>query len=133
LGREHDNAPFLVVNGDIFCDWDVDRARSALAPEQLAHLVLIDNPPHHPTGDFSLANGKVGAGGTARFTFSGIGIYRPALFAGIQRGQTAKLAPLLHAAIAAGQVSGEHHSGRWVDVGTPARLAALDSELRRAC
>ena len=164
LGREHDNAPFLVVNGDIFCDWDVDRARSALAPEQLAHLVLIDNPPHHPTGDFSLANGKVGAGpsqadaglpplgvggsepglrargaskvgagGTARFTFSGIGIYRPALFAGIQRGQAAKLAPLLHAAIAAGQVSGEHHCGRWVDVGTPARLAALDSELRHAC
>ncbi|MDO8958681.1 MAG: nucleotidyltransferase family protein [Rhodocyclaceae bacterium] len=130
LDREHDNSPFLVVNGDIFCDWDFGRARIA---DHLAHLLLVDNPPHHPTGDFSLANGKVGAGGTARFTFSGIGIYRPALFAGIQRGQAAKLAPLLHTAIAAGQVSGEYHSGRWVDVGTPARLAALNAELQHAC
>ena len=129
------SAPFLVINGDIFCDWDVGRARTALgaselAPHHLAHLVLVDNPPHHPQGDFSLQDGKVGSGDTAKRTFAGIGIYRPALFADIVRGQPAKLAPLLLEAIAAGGVSGEYHAGRWVDVGTPERLAALDAAVR---
>jgi len=134
LGEE----PFLVVNGDIYCDWDFRQAR---APEQLAHLVLVNNPPHHPAGDFTLQAGKVGAGGTtiagpafdtgtaSKLTFSGIGIYRPELFDGITRGQPAKLAPLLRDAITAGRVSGEHHQGRWEDVGTPERLAALDAEI----
>jgi len=127
------DAPFLVVNGDIFCDWDFSRAQTALRDGMLAHLVLVDNPPHHPVGDFSLEAGKVGAGGTARLTFAGIGIYRPALFAGIPRGSVAPLAPLLHEAIRAGQVSGELHGGRWVDVGTPERLTTLDIELRHSC
>lgn len=121
------DAPFLVVNGDIFCDWDFARARSG---DALAHLVLIDNPPHHPEGDFTLDGAKVGAGETARLTFSGIGIYRPELFAGVARGQPAKLAPLLHDAITAGRVTGERHAGRWEDVGTPERLAALDADVR---
>jgi MurNAc alpha-1-phosphate uridylyltransferase len=121
---------FLVVNGDIFCDWDFSRARHALAGNALAHLVLVDNPPQHPVGDFTLAGGKVGSGDTARLTFSGIGIYRPELFAGIERGRPAKLAPLLHEAIAAGRIAGEYHTGRWTDVGTPERLAALDTEIR---
>lgn len=120
-------APFLVVNGDIFCDWDFARLRSREI--DLAHLVLVDNPAHHPGGDFSLVDGKVGAGGTPQLTFSGIGVYRPELFAGIARGQPAKLAPLLRSAIDAGRVTGERHAGRWVDVGTPQRLAALDAEL----
>ncbi len=120
--------PFLVINGDIFCDWDFTRANAI----NMAHLVLINNPPHHPGGDFTLTEGKVGAGETARLTFSGIGIYRPELFAGIARGQPAKLAPLLRAAIDAGQITGEHHTGRWVDVGTPERLTALDTELSTA-
>lgn len=119
--------PFLVVNGDIYCDWEFERA--AIGTE-LAHLVLVDNPPHHPAGDFSLDDGKVGDGKTARLTFSGIGLYRPELFDGITHGQPAKLAPLLREAIAAGRVSGEHHRGRWEDVGTPERLAILDAELR---
>jgi len=122
--------PFLVVNGDIYCDWDFSRAR--IADDALAHLVLVENPPHHPAGDFSLSDGKVGAGGTA-YTFSGIGIYRPELFADIARGTPAKLAPLLNDAIAAAQVSGEYHAGQWVDVGTPERLDALDTHLRHAC
>jgi MurNAc alpha-1-phosphate uridylyltransferase len=126
------NAPFLVINGDIFCDWNVGRARDALAPDKLAHLILVGNPSHHPDGDFSLDDGKVSAGMT-KLTFSGIGVYRPELFADIARGTPAKLAPLLNDAIAAGQVSGEYHAGRWVDVGTPERLVALDIDLRHAC
>lgn len=125
--------PFLVVNGDVFCDWDFARAREALAADKLAHLVLVDNPPHHPAGDFTLTQDAVGLGDTARLTFAGIGVYRPALFADIVRGNVAPLAPLLRDAIAAGQVSGERHAGRWVDVGTPERLTALDIDLRHAC
>jgi MurNAc alpha-1-phosphate uridylyltransferase len=121
--------PFLVINGDIFCDWNP--ALAMLADDALAHLVLVPNPVHHPDGDFSLDGTKVGSGGTApRHTFSGIGVYRPALFAGIAAGQVAKLAPLLRAAMAQGRVSGELHCGRWTDVGTPQRLSELDTELR---
>lgn len=122
--------PFLVVNGDIYCDWDPVRA--ALGAADLAHLVLVPNPRHHPRGDFTLAGARVGAGEAARLTFAGIGVYRPRLFAGMARGQPAKLAPLLLAAIADGRVSGECHSGFWTDVGTPERLAQLDTELRSA-
>lgn len=121
--------PFLVLNGDIFCDWDVTSARTiadTLAPATLAHLVLIDNPPHHPAGDFSLANGQVQADGSCRFTFSGIGIYRPVMFSDLPAARPAKLAPLLRHAMANQQIAGEHYSGRWVDVGTPERLAELD-------
>jgi MurNAc alpha-1-phosphate uridylyltransferase len=129
--------PFLVVNGDIYCDWDVARGVNMLTPGDLAHLVLVPNPQHHPQGDFFLAGRVVGtdiaatAGCAAQIhTFSGIGIYRPQLFADIRRGQPAQLAPLLRAAMATGRVSGELHAGRWVDVGTPQRLVELDSELR---
>ena len=129
--------PFLVVNGDIYCDWDVARAVNALLPGDVAHLVLVPNPQHHAQGDFSLTGRTVGAdlkttaGRDAQlYTFSGIGIYRPQMFADIQRGQSAKLAPLLRAAMAARRVSGELHEGRWRDVGTPQRLAELDGELR---
>jgi len=101
-------------------------------PDRLAHLVLVANPPHHPEGDFVLADGKVGLPPThaiGRHTFSGIGCYRPELFAGITPGDKAKLAPLLIAAMNAGKVTGEYYAGRWEDVGTPARLHALDKEL----
>jgi len=122
--------PFVVVNGDIYCDWDFRRARSALAGNDLAHLVLTGNPAHNAAGDFALNEGRVAADGSAKLTFAGIGIYRRALFAGIERGKSAKLAPLLRDAMAAKRVSGELHTGRWVDVGTPERLAELDAELR---
>jgi MurNAc alpha-1-phosphate uridylyltransferase len=124
---------FLVINGDIYCDWDVARAATALTANDLAHLVLVPNPSHHPRGDFSLKGTEVGADiaapGVQVCTFSGIGVYRPQLFAGIRRGERAQLAPLLRAAMAAGRVSGELHAGRWTDVGTPQRLAELDAEL----
>lgn len=133
LGNEE---PFLVLNGDIYCDWDVARAANVLLPGDLAHLVLVPNPPQHPQGDFFLTGRAVGADGEATAgsgaqscTFSGIGIYRPQLFAGIRRGRPAQLAPLLRTAMAARLVSGELHAGRWVDVGTPQRLVELDAEL----
>ena len=126
--------PFLVINGDIWCDYDLRTAHAlgaALAQAgDLAHLVLVPNPPHHAAGDFCLRDGKVTSDGERRFTFSGIGIYRPKLFAGIAPGAKAKLAPLLRAAMAERKVCGELHRGRWLDVGTPERLAELDIALR---
>ena len=128
--------PFLVINGDIWCDWDPKRAMNALGSTDLAHLVLVPNPPQHPQGDFSLRGREVGADivatgcGAQVCTFSGIGIYSPQLFADIRRGQPAKLAPLLRVAMGERRVSGELHGGRWIDVGTPQRLDELDGELR---
>lgn len=119
--------PFLVINGDIWTDYDYARLPQRL--DGLAHLVLVDNPPQHPDGDFHLhPDGSVQEAGGRRLTFSGIGVYRPELFAGGEPGRF-PLAPLLRRAIAAGRVSGEHFTGRWVDVGTPERLRALDREL----
>ena len=132
---------FAVVNGDIYCEYDFGRlaepmARLAAGHGQ-AHLVLVDNPPHHPQGDFVLDGSRVTNADIpltphpARFTFSGIGVYHRALFAHTPAGEKAPLAPLLRLAIDAGCASGEHYAGRWEDVGTPARLAALDEELRQ--
>ncbi len=122
--------PFLVVNGDVWCD--VGFASLGLAGNDLAQLVLVDNPDHHPAGDFHLSsNGRVSVQGAPRLTFSGIGVYHPALFRDCAPGAF-PLAPLLRAAMATGQVSGVRHGGLWVDVGTPQRLAALDQRLARA-
>ncbi len=129
---------FPVVNGDIYCEYDFSRlaeplARLAAGHDQ-AHLVLVDNPPHHPQGDFVLEAGRVTATpltpNPSRLTFSGIGIYHRALFADTPAGEKAPLAPLLRLAIDAGRASGEHFGGRWVDVGTPERLQQLDESLR---
>jgi N-acetyl-alpha-D-muramate 1-phosphate uridylyltransferase len=127
------NEPFLVLNGDIYCDWNLALAtkRTAMLVDDLAHIVLVPNPPHHPQGDFHLEGNRVSdpPEGTGKLTYAGIGIYRPALFAGLVRGQPAKLAPLLREAMHNDRVSGECHPRRWEDVGTPERLAALDVEL----
>jgi MurNAc alpha-1-phosphate uridylyltransferase len=146
---------FPVVNGDIYCEYDFKRlaepmARLAAGHDQ-AHLVLVDNPPHHPQGDFVLDAGRVHNTDSplmplapaepravsladsalhSRLTFSGIGVYHRALFAHTRAGEKAPLAPLLRLAIDAGRASGEHFGGRWVDVGTPERLQQLDESLR---
>lgn len=127
-------APFAVVNGDVFCEYPF--AALAAAAARMggdagidAHLVLVDNPEHHPGGDFSLCDGQVTKTGE-RLTFSGMGVYRPALFAGIAAGSRAALAPLLRAAVARGRVRGEHFRGYWLDVGTAQRLAELEAHLK---
>jgi MurNAc alpha-1-phosphate uridylyltransferase len=130
------DAPFVAVNGDIWTDYDF--ARLPREPRGDAHLVLVDNPEHHPQGDFELApDGVVDTAGPTKLTFSGIGVYTPRFLEGWRdtvSGEPGtpprfKLAPLLRAAMARAVVSGEHHSGRWTDVGTPERLAALDRQL----
>ena len=125
------NEPFLVINGDIFCDWDVARATTALAKDDLAHLVLVPNPGHNEKGDFALHGHRVLSDGKPSYTFAGIGIYRPHLFADLVPGQPAKLAPLLRTAMGQGRVSGELHRQQWIDVGTPQRLAELDQALKQ--
>jgi MurNAc alpha-1-phosphate uridylyltransferase len=122
------NTPFWVINGDIATDY---RCRiRGLGPGDLAHLVLVDNPGHNARGDFVLQDGRVADAGSPRLTFAGISLLSPALFAESVPGRF-PLAPLLRSAMARAQVSGEHHAGRWSDVGTPARLAALDAQLGR--
>ena len=129
------DAPFIVINGDTWCDPDIAAlARAAdtlLADDAFAHLLMVPNPPHHPGGDFVLRDGKVGEGDDGRLTFSGIAAYRPALFRALDPDQPAKLAPLLRAAMQDGRVSGTLHAGQWFDVGTPQRLAEVDALARR--
>jgi MurNAc alpha-1-phosphate uridylyltransferase len=130
---------FPVINGDIYTEFDFSRlaepmVRLADGHDQ-AHLVMVDNPPQHPAGDFVLdKRGRVHALPLnvhhAALTFSGIGVYNRALFAHTAPGEKAQLAPLLRLAIDAGRVSGEYFAGRWVDVGTPERLQQLDESLR---
>ncbi len=124
--------PFLVVNGDTFTDFDF--AAIKLPQNMLAHLVLIDNPPQHPQGDFAIENGllahKSAILNTQKaLTFSGIGIYHHSLFAGILRGESAKLAPLLRKAIDQNKATAEYYQGVWHDIGTPERLSALNETL----
>lgn len=122
--------PFLVVNGDVYTD--IDYARLALPAGKLAHLVMVDNPPQHPSGDFGLVNGLLQEDASHKLTFSGVGVYHPDLFVTVTRGQPAKLAPLLKAAMRQQQVSGQHHAGVWHDIGTPERLKQLDEWLSRS-
>ncbi|WP_028695744.1 N-acetylmuramate alpha-1-phosphate uridylyltransferase MurU [Pseudomonas cremoricolorata] len=122
------SAPFVLVNGDIWTDYDFASLPSALPG--LAHLVLVNNPGHHAAGDFRLDGGQVFDGDqqAETFTFSGISVLDPALFEGCQAGAF-KLAPLLRQAMAAGKVSGEHYAGHWVDVGTQERLVEVEQLL----
>jgi MurNAc alpha-1-phosphate uridylyltransferase len=122
------SAPFLLVNGDVWTDIDFAALRRDPPTGSHAHLVLVKNPPQHPRGDFALEQGQVAEGDGERFTYSGIGIYRPELFAGCAA-EKFPLLPLLRKAIAARRLTGEVHPGRWYDIGTVERLAALDVQL----
>ncbi len=151
------NEPFLVVNGDVFTDWDLGRAQDLAQTMsrhgQLGCLVLVPNPSHHPRGDFQLMGNLAAktvsgegqdaaaclhrlarvsepANGLEGYTYSGIGLFHPTLFAQTSPGQRAALAPLLFEAAEQQQLCGLVHRGQWTDVGTPARLADLDQALR---
>jgi MurNAc alpha-1-phosphate uridylyltransferase len=130
------DAPFIAVNADVYSDYDFSVLQAAAqrlgTNGPLAHLVLVENPPQHPRGDFGLAAGQVQADAATRHTFSGIGAYHPALFAGVKRGNRARLADVLIAAMSRKQVTGELYRGQWHDVGTPERLTALDEAARKA-
>lgn len=113
---------FIVVNADVFTDYDFAALRAADSP---AHLVLVDNPQHNDHGDFSLDRASIGNSASPRHTFSGIAQYQRSFFAGLRPGKQA-LAPLLRKAADQGQVSGELFRGAWIDIGTVERLAQLN-------
>jgi MurNAc alpha-1-phosphate uridylyltransferase len=123
LGAE----PFLLLNGDVWTDFELGRLR--VPAGSLAHLVLVDNPAHHPDGDYGLEPGGLARAGGDRLTYSGISQLDPSLFADQGPGFL-PLKPILDAALAQGRLTGQLHAGGWCDVGTPTRLAALDAELR---
>ena len=123
LGEE----PFLVVNSDVFTD--LDYASLALPAGYLANLVLVDNPAHNPLGDFLLSGAQITDQDGARLTFSGIGMYHPALFEDCQAGAF-PLAPLLRQAMKSGKVCGNHYGGYWIDVGTPERYRLLNERMQ---
>ncbi|MFK7886607.1 MAG: N-acetylmuramate alpha-1-phosphate uridylyltransferase MurU [Gammaproteobacteria bacterium] len=122
LGEE----PFWVINSDVWTDYPLERL-TALAPRDVAHVVLVSNPEHHPHGDFGLSDGRLRETGDTRFTFSGIGLYRHEFFDGYQ--QRFSLADPLHKFAASGEVAAEHHKGSWWDVGTRERLNSLQEFL----
>lgn len=119
--------PFLVINGDVWSDLPLASLRCPR--DSLAHLVMVPNPDHNPAGDFRLRAGRVLSAGEGALTYSGIGLYRAGLFDQCRPGRF-PLAPLLEEAIAAGRVTGQEHTGSWIDVGDPARLEALRRILR---
>ena len=119
--------PFLVINGDIWCDFDFS-SLSQLATDSQSHLVLVKNPEHNQKGDFALQDGMVKNNGKPMFTFSGIGIYKPEFFAGQKAGIT-PLAPLIRKKCDDKLVSGQIHQGLWTDVGTLERLQVLEKQL----
>ncbi len=144
---QHNPQPFLVINADVFTNWPAAQAisiakdligmKSAQGQHRYpqCHLVLVDNPQHHPLGDFGLGAADARSGlqhvcrrsAAGSLTFSGIGVYDPELFAAIHPGERAALAPLLFQAVDQGRCVGSHFRGVWSDVGTPDRLRQLNS------
>ena len=124
-------ASFASINADIWTDFPFGSLSPIDGNEIQAHLVLVDNPAHHPEGDFVLEAGRVreARDGETKLTYSGIAVYHPSLFAGIAPGKR-PLVPLLKQAMAEGTVSGEYFAGQWFDIGTPERLQELDMLLR---
>jgi N-acetyl-alpha-D-muramate 1-phosphate uridylyltransferase len=124
--------PFLVVNGDIYTEMDfknIALQANIHAPSRLVHLVLVDNPPQHPNGDFAMKGENLEHMGKQMLTFSGVGVYHPELFAEITKGEPAKLAPLLRKAIDNNVATAQYYQGVWHDIGTPERLQQLDKIL----
>ena len=119
-------SPFIVANADIYTDFDY-----RTLPEQLhsdAHLVLVNNPPHHPQGDFAIEKGRVLQEGNEKLTYSGIGFFHPHFFKSCDPGRSA-LGPLLHKSAQANNLTAQHYKGLWSDVGTPDRLDEINNSI----
>lgn len=125
-------APFLVISSDIWTDFDFAELVELDPGDDLAHLVMVPNAPHHPTGDFVLSGDRLtlgeGGSGMDTCTYSGIGVYRPAMFSALPGGFAA-LRPLLESAISEQRLSGRLYRGQWSDIGSPQRLSLLDQQL----
>ena len=120
------NAPFIVINSDILCDYDLSTL--ALSDNSLAHLLLTDNPKHNPNGDFSLTGNKITLPNTQTYTFSGIGLYHPDFFQShLHNDGKLPLSTLFKEVINNGQLTGEHYLGYWQDIGTPERLESVNN------
>lgn len=129
LLRNDKNEPFIVINGDVFCDYNFSNLTAPMSG--LAHLVLVNNPIHNPAGDFSLtSSGAVEQQGENKLTFSGIGLYHPDLFKNKLSGSKLALGPILREAMDNHAVTGIHYEGVWHDIGTPERLNELDLYLK---
>lgn len=124
-----DSDYFMVVNGDVWTDFDFSLLPKQLPAGVLAHLILVENPLHNPAGDFAVANGLLTMG-KEQFTFSGIAVYHRDFFDGVDDGVSA-LGPLIRQHIEHNRVAGEVYRGQWFDIGTPQRLELLDQQLRK--
>lgn len=131
LASNAEISSFICVNADIWTDYSFKNLPFIDGQTLLAWLVLVDNPEHHPEGDFVLADGKIREAkeGEEKLTFSGIAVYHPALFKDISAGKQS-IVPLLKQAMANGKVGGEYYAGEWSDIGTVQRLQSLDSKLK---
>jgi N-acetyl-alpha-D-muramate 1-phosphate uridylyltransferase len=121
--------PFLLINADIYCEYDLARLLAMTLGERFAHLVLVPNPSHRPRGDFGLVSGEVKSNAGPRYTYAGIALVSPRLVESVRPGEKAPLAPLLYAAADRGLMGGEVYEGLWQDVGTHERLAELEALL----
>src|SRR5439155_1125723 len=121
--------PFLLVNSDVYCEVEFEKLLRHSLAGRLGHLVLVPNPPYHPAGDFTLDHGLIGKGAGPRYTYAGVAVMSPALFAQVKPGARAPLAPLLRAAAERRLLSGEPYAGLWQDVGSAERLAELNARL----
>lgn len=119
------DAPFLLVNSDIYCDYDFSGLNEIALKNSLAHIVLVPNPPQHAQGDFTLESGRVGNGSAPRYTYAGVAIMSPTIVANVRAGEKAPLGPLLRKAAGERKLSGELYRGLWTDVGTIERLSEL--------
>ncbi|NTS77444.1 nucleotidyltransferase family protein [Catenovulum sp. SM1970] len=122
------NEAFLIVNGDVWTDLNFKILPNTLMPNTMAHLVLVNNPAHHPQGDFGIAGDYLNLENSQKWTYSGIGIYSPELFLNVKK-LPAPLGPLLKQAIGQQQVTGQIYQGIWSDIGTPERLAQMEQAL----
>ncbi len=128
------DVPFILVNSDVWTTYDFTTLQNyKLGNDQLAHLLLIDNPTHNSGGDFTINDGlacEQAVANADKFTFAGISVMSPRLVDGLVQGQPAALAPLLKQAMMKFQITAEVIKDNWIDVGTPERLTQVNEFIK---